>query len=237
MKSVALGISFTILLLAACSPEAQPTDLPPAIEEQATQISEDLTPAQGAALSTVAQNLGMAADQVRVVSTEAVEWPDSCLGITREDVACAQVITPGYRIILEAAGRQVEYHTNEDGTTILPATEALTWSRVGGIAGFCDNLTIYLSGEIHASNCNTFQAAENRMSDLLTPEEMATLDEWISQFGVVEIDASDPKGVSDRMEIKLRLVGTGTKQLTSPEMQQALLQFVQSLNDRVMFTQ
>jgi hypothetical protein len=235
MKRVLLSISLMILLFAACSPQAQPTDLPPEIEEQATQISENLTPAQSAAILAVSQNLGVAAEQIRLVSTEAVEWPDSCLGISMEDIACAQVITPGFRVILDAAGTQVEYRTNEDGTVILPATVALTWNRVGGIAGFCDNLTVYLSGEVQGSNCNTSQMVEKRLTDLLTPEEIATLNEWVSKYDVVEIDASDPKDVvADAMTVNFKLFGTGSEQITSPEVQQILLQFVQDLNQRLM---
>ncbi|HEX2989368.1 MAG TPA: hypothetical protein VHO49_01760 [Anaerolineales bacterium] len=234
MKRVLLSISILIMLLAACAPQAQPTDLPADIEEQATEIAENLTPAQLAAVDAVAQNLGLAAEQIRLVSAEAVEWPDSCLGITTEGIACAQVITSGYRIILDAAGRQVVYHTNEDGTVILPATEALTWSRSGGIAGFCDNLTIYLSGEVRGTNCKSSQPVVKRLSELLSADEIATLNEWISRYGLVEIDASDPEGVSDRMTINLRLTGTGTELLTDPATQQVLVQFVQSLNDRLM---
>jgi hypothetical protein len=234
MKRVLLSISMLMLILAACAPQAQPTDLPPVIEEQATGIAENLTPVQLAAINAVSQNLGLAAEQIRLVSAEAVEWPDSCLGITTEGTACAQVITSGFRIILDAAGRQVEYHTNEDGTVVVPATEALTWSRSGGIAGFCDNLTIYLSGEVRGSNCNTSQPVVRRLSELLSAEEIGSLNEWISSYGLVEIDASDPEGVSDRMTISLELTGTGTEQLTDPATQQALLQFVQSLNDRLM---
>lgn len=234
MKRVLLSISILIMLLAACAPQAQPTDLPQVIEDQATEIAENLNPAELAAVNAVAQNLGLAAEQIRLVSSEAVEWPDSCLGITTEGIACAQVITSGFRIILDAVGRQVEYHTNEDGTVILPATEALTWSRSGGIAGFCDNLTIYLSGEVRGSNCNTSQPVVRRLSELLSAEEIVSLNEWISRYGLVEIDASDPEGVSDRMTISLKLTGTGTEQLTDPAAQQVLLQFVQSLNDRLM---
>jgi hypothetical protein len=234
MKNVLLSMLMIMILLAACAPQAQPTDLPPVVEEQATQIIENLTPAQQAAVNAVAQNLDLAVDQIRLISSEEVEWPDSCLGITSEETACAQVVTSGFRILLNAAGKQVEYHTNEDGTLILPATEALTWSRSGGIAGFCDSLTIYLSGEIRGTNCNTSQPVVKSVRELLSAEEIATMDEWISRYGVVEIDASDPEGVADQMTVNLKLTGTGTEQLTDPALQQVLVQFVQSLNDKLM---
>jgi hypothetical protein len=200
-----------------------------------TAVPEEVTPAQKTAIEALSRNLGLAADEVKVVSVEAVEWPDACLGITQEDISCAQVVTPGYKIVLEANGKQVEYHTDETGSVVRPATVALTWSRSGGIAGFCDNLTIYLSGEVQATNCKqNGEVMEKSLSDLLTPQEIATMNEWISKYGQVEIDASDPKGAADAMSVKLTMYGTGTQQLTDQALQQVLLQFVQDLNQKLM---
>ena len=53
-----------------------------------------------------------------VVSEEQVDWPDACMGIETPGVMCAQVITPGYKIVLEANGKQYEYHTNESGSVV-----------------------------------------------------------------------------------------------------------------------
>ena len=233
MKKVLVSISLMILLISACSPQAQATDLPSEIEEQATQINVDLTPAQRIAISTLAENLGITPEQIKLVSTEAVDWPDSCLGIVTENISCAEAITSGFRVILEASGKQVEYRTNQDATIIRPATVALTWNRAGGVAGFCDNLTIFLSGEVQGTTCKNVEAVEKRLTDLLSAEQIATLNEWVSKYGVVEIDASDPQGVADAMTVRLKLTGTGTEQITSPEVQQVLLQFVQDLNQKL----
>lgn len=234
MRKVLLSIVLNIMIMTACSPQAQPTDAGSEVEEQATRIHVDLTPAQRIAISTVAQNLGVAVEQIKLVSTEAMEWPDGCLGIAAEGVSCAQVITPGFRIILDVAGKQVEYRTNQDGTVIRPATTALTWNRVGGIAGFCDSLTVYLSGEVQATNCNTSEVVEKRLSELASADQMAMLNDWISKFGVVDIDASDPEGVADAMSVKLKLMGQGSEQIIPPEAQQALLQFAQDLSKQLM---
>ena len=234
MKKVLLSVFLLFLLLAACSPQAQATDLPPDVEELPTQINVDLTPAQLAAISALSKNLGLTPDQIKIASVEAVDWPDSCLGVTVEGVACSQVITPGFRVVLEANGKQVEYHTNQDGTVVVPASVALTWSRNGGIAGFCDSLTIYLSGEVQSSNCKNTEVAVKSLSELLSPDEIATMNEWISKYGKVEIDASDPAGAADAMKVKLTLYGTGTEQMTNEALQQVLLQFVQDLNQKMM---
>ncbi len=234
MKSVLMCITLMILILSACSPQAQATGLPPDVEEQATHLSTDLTPAQHVAISTLAQNLGITPDKIKLVSTEAVDWPDSCLGVSTEGIACSQVVTSGFRVILVANGKQVEYHTNQDASVIVPATVALTWKRSGGIAGFCDSMTIYLSGEVQATSCKSGDIVEKRLSDLVSPEEIATLNEWISKYGTVNIDASDPAGVADRMVVNLKMIGTGTEKSISSQAQQLLLQFVQDLNQKLM---
>lgn len=234
MKKALTSIFVLLLLLAACSPQAAATQPPVDVGEVATQPSGSDTAAQDAAVSTLAKNLGLDAGEIKVISSKAVEWPDACLGITQEGVACAQVVTPGYKILLEANGKQVEYHTNQDGTVVVPATVALTWSRSGGIAGFCDSLTIYLSGEVQATNCKKSDVVEKSINELLTPEEITTMNEWISKYGEIHIDASDPKGAADAMSVKLDLYGTGTQSNMTQASQQLMLTFIQDLNQKVM---
>lgn len=234
MKKSLTSIILLIFLVTACSPQAQATE-GPIIDEEATPtpVPEELTPAQRAAVQTLSENLGLSPEEITVISTEAVEWPDSCAGIDRPEQACAQVITPGFQIILEANGRQVEYRTNEDGTVIGPATVALSWKREGGIAGFCDYMTVYLSGEIQATSCKPGNYVEKSLADVLSEEEMAQLDEWLSEYGDISIDASDPMGVSDRMTVTLTFAGMGSEQTLSPSAEQELLSFVQELHRRL----
>jgi hypothetical protein len=223
-----------ILMLSACAPRAQATEQPSVTEPPATHISTDLTPAQQLTISTLAQNLSITPDKIKLVSTEAVDWPDSCLGVSTEGIMCSQVVTPGFRVILDANGKKVEYHTNQDASVVVPATVALTWERNGGIAGFCDNMTIYLSGEVQATSCKKTNIVEKRLSELVSPAKIATLNDWVSKYGTVNIDASDPVGVSDRMTVNLKLIGTGTQQLTSKDTQQLVMQFAQDLNQKLM---
>jgi hypothetical protein len=234
MKKALLGVFVMLFLLAACSPQAAATEPAGEVDEVPTQSSGESTAAQDAAVAALSKNLGLEPGQIKVVSTEAVEWPDSCLGVTVEGIMCSQVVTPGYKIVLEANGKEVEYHTNQDGSVVVPATVALTWSRSGGIAGFCDTLTIYLSGEVQGSNCKSSGMVEKSISELLSPEEIATMDEWISKYGEISIDASDPKGVADAMSIKLTLYGTGTQQNMVQASQQIMLTFVQDLYQELM---
>jgi hypothetical protein len=234
MKKVWISIILLIWMFMACVPQT-PTDQPSSIIEMptSTHIPANLTPAQRAAITALSGNLSLPADKITLVSTEAVDWPDGCLGVGDEGLVCAQVITPGFRVILEANGRQVEYHTNEDGTHLRPASVALTWKREGGLAGFCDFMTVYHSGEVHGSSCNQGQYVEQRLIDVLSKQEIAKLDEWIKNYGTISIDASDPKGVSDRMVVILTLIGTGSEQNLSDANKQELLNSAQDLHQRL----
>lgn len=233
MKKILISIVFLPLIITACSPVAQATEGPITDEQPTpTHIPVDLTPAQRAALTALSENLGLPVEEIKLVSTEAVEWPDGCLGVQEEGLVCTQVITPGFRVILEANGKQVEYRTNEDGTQIRPATVAMTWKREGGIAGFCDSMTVYLSGEVHATSCKGGQYVEGRLIDILSEDEIAKLDEWLGKYGNLNIDSSDPKGVSDRMVVVLTFTGVGNDQTVTSSDQQELVKFAQELHQR-----
>lgn len=60
----------------------------------------------------LAERLKAAGEDIRLVAVETVEFPDACLGLGKEGEMCAQVITPGYRLTMEAGGAQYIYHTN-----------------------------------------------------------------------------------------------------------------------------
>lgn len=88
-----------------------PTPLPgqgPAIFPAGTEELVDTAKKVLAEMSTVQ----VTGDEIKVVSLEAVEWRDSSLGCPQEGMAYAQVITPGYMIVLEADGQTYEFHTN-----------------------------------------------------------------------------------------------------------------------------
>ena len=72
-----------------------------------------------AAVTDLSEQTGLPADQITLVSIEAVEWRDSSLGCPEEGFMYAQVITPGYKIVLEAAGQEYIYHTDQGPNAVL----------------------------------------------------------------------------------------------------------------------
>jgi hypothetical protein len=176
----------------------------------------------------LASSLGIAESNIQVVSTQIIEWPDSCLGVPPPGIACAQMVTPGYIVTLEANGQQYEYHTNADASVVKPASLALSWQRVGGIAGFNDNLTVFLSGEIHADWAGAQSRGKDGKVSALTASQQAQLQGWLAKFGTVSIDHHDPANASDQMSVTLTLIGTGSGQPNEAE-QQAMLDWAQSV--------
>lgn len=91
-------------------PAVAPADKPPVPGSEA---------ALAAAKADLAKRIGIPADQITLVSMEAKEWSDASLGCPQEGMMYAQVITPGYLMILAASGQQYEYHTDQAAHIVL----------------------------------------------------------------------------------------------------------------------
>ncbi|MBN1890944.1 MAG: DUF3828 domain-containing protein [Thermoflexales bacterium] len=81
------------------------------------------------ARQALAQRLNAGLEAVTVASVEQVMWRDGCLEIHQAGQACAQVITPGYRVILESGGQRYEYRTDESGSHVQAVDGAPTPSE------------------------------------------------------------------------------------------------------------
>jgi len=232
MKKFLITMTLLVLMIAACSPEFQATEAPADEADTAVPTVEpeqDLDPLEETVVKQLAANLGLKQSDISVVSNEPVEFGDACLGVAMQGVACAEVVTAGHTIVLEAKGIEYEYHTSESGTRIQPATLALTWKRDGGIAGFCDRMTVFLSGEIYGNQCRSEpDGTMDTFANLFSASDRKQFDAWMTQFGEVTLDVSDPKGVSDRMEVTMVVYGLGSGKPGKAE-QQALFTWAQSL--------
>ena len=82
---------------------------PPAEAKQAVEL----------AIDDLIQKTGVARKTVRLVSVETVQWSDASLGCPKPGMVYAQVITPGFLVVLEAMGEEYEYHTDEGRFVVL----------------------------------------------------------------------------------------------------------------------
>jgi hypothetical protein len=71
-----------------------------------------------AAKAHLAQKLDIATGAIEVVRVEPMQWPDASLGCPQPGMSYAQMVTPGYQIILLADGQEYDYRANYE-TAIL----------------------------------------------------------------------------------------------------------------------
>jgi hypothetical protein len=91
-------------------PSPEPAEVtPPPEAEQFVQL----------AIEDLAGQLGVEPEEIRLISVEAMEWSDASLGCPQPDMMYAQVITPGYKVVLEAQGERYEYHTDTATDVVL----------------------------------------------------------------------------------------------------------------------
>jgi hypothetical protein len=136
---VSLIVLWGFLLSAGCRANPvdveAPPEIPPSTVAEPTSTPIPVSPPQGdpqmtpsstspantslqslidTAISDLAQRLSIPAPQIKLVETSPVTWPDSSLGCPQPGMVYAQVLTPGYLILLEADGKIYEYHANRD---------------------------------------------------------------------------------------------------------------------------
>jgi hypothetical protein len=109
----ALAGLLVLLTLGACSPGTVP------VTGGDGTLASPPPQAVLAAVDQLSQTAGVSVEEIEILDFQDVEWPDACLGVPQEGQACALVITPGFRVVLEANGEQFELHTNQDGTVIV----------------------------------------------------------------------------------------------------------------------
>lgn len=81
------------------------------------------------------------------------------------------------------------------------------WHREGGIAGFCDDVTVYVSGDAYVTSCQG-----NQPQDLgrlrLTPNQLTTVYDWVDTLQPFEVDQRDP-ATADAMTTQIVFSGIG----------------------------
>jgi hypothetical protein len=97
----------------------------------ATEV--DAAGARQIAQQRLAQWLGGAAADLEVVSVDRVDFPDAALGVALPDEYVAQVITPGYRVIVRdiADGSTHEVRVSLDGVHARWAPAEVFRGRIG----------------------------------------------------------------------------------------------------------
>ncbi len=96
---------------------ASPTESHPLTPS--TQSRYPHSPAVRAAIKVLAEHESVPPESVRVLTVEAVQWANSCLGCAKPGDNCLMVITPGYRITLQSGEQTYILHTDRLGKRII----------------------------------------------------------------------------------------------------------------------
>jgi len=179
-----LGCLLLLLTLAAAcisKPTATPELLPSATPEPTPD-------AVLSALFTLVSRHRLDAEDIDLLSWEAVDWPDGCLGVPT-DGFCTQAIVPGYRLTVVLNGREFEYRTTRadaqpyllllaDGPqpALPPGAPGLTWR--GGDAG-CQHLQLAVDGRASLGPCGAPQEGLDLTDET---KRKAQLEAWVAGF-------------------------------------------------------
>jgi hypothetical protein len=286
----------------------------------------------------LAQQIQVPLEQVSLVSYSQVEWADACLGLSQEGVMCAEVLTPGFQVLLRHQGQDYVVHTDQNGGTTLlaavvevdagayfmswkfedgavceaadlsqeglaygacdsekqvspfvsaergaaaryfigtfapfeastpagtvrfagmgsnqaaPAEQrmiaewarlaaqeaaadgsgaswglAFSWNRTGGLAGFCDDVAVYLTGEAIVSTCKG-SALNSPVPLRLTSAELEQLYAWVDELASFEDSYRDP-AAADALSLHLVFNGAGLNTPTVAQ-KEAINQFASKL--------
>lgn len=127
MPKLILAASLLMFTLGAagCNYQA-PSVPPPATSGQPTPGSvvhdQPIPPAAAKARQALAARVGVSASAIVMLKVIEMDWPDACLGLADAAEVCAQVITPGYEVVMLAGTTEYVYRTNRDGTAVRVAS-------------------------------------------------------------------------------------------------------------------
>ena len=75
-------------------------------------VIPEYSPVVDMAKQDLSERLNIPVENIQLVKEEAVKWPDTSLGYPEKGMMYAQVITPGFKIILKAGDKIYEYHSD-----------------------------------------------------------------------------------------------------------------------------
>lgn len=98
--------------------------------------------------------------------------------------------------------------TGAEGTGAESLGGGITWRREGGIAGFCDIVTLSADGSATVSTCRA-DPSETLAAPELTATQASLVADWVERFRSFERKQTDPAS-ADAMTIVIVFDGEGT---------------------------
>jgi hypothetical protein len=171
----------------------------------------------------LADRLKVDFNKIQLVSVTPQQWPDGCLGIRRPNIACTDMIVPGFRVILQLAGTNYEIRTDQNARTIDMAEPGVAPTPKS--AGVSDPVLGWTSG---GNPCSSLQIAGKQaaygpcgsvpnVTLLPNPQRVNELNDLVKRYAA--FTAQTPAG-------EIILAGSGPTQATALQ-QRAVAEWAQ----------
>ncbi|MDQ3006461.1 MAG: hypothetical protein M3R47_13900, partial [Chloroflexota bacterium] len=118
------------------------------------------------------------------------------------------------------------FETAQPGPSADSTGLAFSWQRDGGVGGFCDDVSIYLTGLVTTSDCKGFNA-----ETYLTASQLEQVYTWVDSLSSIEYNDSTAP-LADGMTITLTLNGKGDKQVDE-EMIREMIGFAATMDSQL----
>ncbi|MGY6553361.1 MAG: hypothetical protein ACXIUM_02445 [Wenzhouxiangella sp.] len=104
------------MLVACAADKPAPVEAPVESSEEPVQLVAEM---RDAALRDLSQRLNIPSRDIRVISAQAVTWPDGAMGCPQPGFAYTQALVPGVHVILLVDDIEHHYHGGERGRPLL----------------------------------------------------------------------------------------------------------------------
>jgi hypothetical protein len=232
-----------VLLLSACAPvdTAAPQDVAETVATGNWLIwQSNNSPCETAAFSPQGLSHGECGKSLTAVS-EQTTGHAARLSELSELYVSFGAETPAGSLIFKGTGELVPtgaekralaewaklmFETAQSGPSTDSAALAFSWQRDGGVGGFCDDVSIYLTGLVTTSDCKGFNA-----ETYLTASQLEQLYAWVDGLRSIEYNDSTAP-LADGMTITLTLNGKGDKQVDE-EMIREMIDFAATMDSQL----
>ncbi|MBI1294912.1 hypothetical protein GC175_08140 [bacterium] len=168
------------------APEAIPTPV------ESYELSPEVEPVVMTVRQMLMQQIQADFDAITLVSVEAMEWPDGCLGLGTINEMCTMAIVPGYRVVFDVDGQEYIYRTDRDARSI--RLQGAPMAQLGDVVmqwtsptdgSVCSTLQVSL-GDIAFGLCDE-TLLPTRFAN---PDRQDELAEFLSIFAPFEADTA-----------------------------------------------
>jgi hypothetical protein len=131
-----------------------------------------------AVLQEASDLLRLPLTEIAVQSLQARDWPDGCLGLPGQ--GCAEVITPGFRVVLGPPADVFAWRTDQQGKI---RREPVAGPEVGDLAvdyGVSGGLTGHASSELHLNTATMPPAEAEELKRLVLEADFWNIPTWMN---------------------------------------------------------